>query len=189
LRPGVLVSFSVRSFLLYFGESCTVVSFVEAVIVLVLDHAFPSTLGAKSSYLFLDMSQSLLTCKICVKKPKFSDVSHLLTHVGSKGHLAQLHKLQVKSHQDIAPAIELAEYNQWFQEHGLGQLLSERLQNKEQKQAKRGVKNEASVKAEHDSEDPFSLPVQQPARRRGPGRPKKSAQRKTSVVSAAESSV
>ncbi|KPI45847.1 uncharacterized protein AB675_524 [Cyphellophora attinorum] len=135
------------------------------------------------------MSQPLLTCKICVKKPKFSDVSHLLTHVGSKGHLAQLHKLQVKSHQDIAPAIELAEYNQWFQEHGLGQLLSERLQNKEQKQARRGVKNEAAVKAEHDSEDPFSFPVQQPARRRGPGRPKKSAQRKTSVVSAAESSV
>lgn len=117
------------------------------------------------------MSSPLLTCKICTKKPKFSDVSHLLTHVGSKGHLAQLHKLQVKSHQDIGPAIELAEYNQWYQQHGLAQLLSERLQQKEQKQgSKRGVKKETIVKVERDSAEPFGMPVQPFARARGRGR-------------------
>lgn len=127
------------------------------------------------------MSQPLLTCKICTKKPTFSDVSHLLTHIGSKGHLAQLHKLQVKSHQDLAPALELASYNQWYQEHGLARLLSERLQHKEKKQAGiRGVKNEPAVKAEHDSAEPYNLPVQQPAKPRGLGKAKK----KTPVVEA-----
>ena len=112
------------------------------------------------------MSTALLTCKICSKKPSFSDVSHLLTHVGSKGHLSQLHKLQVKSHQEIAEALQLVDYNQWYQEHGLAQLLSERLQQKEKKQAaKQGVKKENVVKIEDDSAE--AQPVRQKARSRG----------------------
>ncbi|RVX72209.1 hypothetical protein B0A52_04413 [Exophiala mesophila] len=80
---------------------------------------------------------SLLTCTICPKLPSFSDTSHLLTHVRSKGHLSHLHKLQVRSHQEIAAGAQLAVYNQWYQDNGLGQLLSERMVMKEAKQAGR----------------------------------------------------
>jgi len=81
------------------------------------------------------MDLELLNCSICPKQPSFSDTSHLLTHVSSKGHLSHLHKLQVRSHQEIAASVQLASYNQWYQQHGLGQLLSERMLQKEFKLA------------------------------------------------------
>lgn len=81
------------------------------------------------------MALEMLKCSICPKKPYFSDTSHLLTHVSSKGHLSNLHKLQVRSHQEMEAGVELAGYNQWYQQFGLGQLLSERLQQKETRQA------------------------------------------------------
>ncbi|EHY52192.1 hypothetical protein HRR83_003245 [Exophiala dermatitidis] len=83
------------------------------------------------------MDLELLNCSICPKRPSFSDTSHLLTHVSSKGHLSHLHKLQVRSHQEIAAGVQLATYNQWYQQHGLGQLLSERMIMKEAKKAGR----------------------------------------------------
>lgn len=92
------------------------------------------------------MPSELLKCTICPKaSTKFSDTSHLLTHVGSKGHLAQLHRLQVKSHQDIGAGQTLAVYNQWFQEHGIAGLLSERMQQKEQKRAETKAANRARM--------------------------------------------
>ena len=85
------------------------------------------------------MASPLLKCSICPKKPSFSDISHLLTHVGSKGHLSYLHKLQVRSHQEIAAGQELAAYDRWYQQHGLGHLLSERMLYKEARKGnKRG---------------------------------------------------
>lgn len=81
------------------------------------------------------MDLEFLKCSICPKKPTFSDTSHLLTHVGSKGHLSNLHKLEVRAHQEIVAGVELASYNQWYQQYGLAQLLSERLLQKESKQA------------------------------------------------------
>src|SRR5690349_9549776 len=87
--------------------------------------------------MLLTMDLELLNCSICPKKPTFSDTSHLLTHVSSKGHLSHLHKLQVRSHQEIAAGVQLATYNQWYQHHGLGQLLSERLLLKEARSAGR----------------------------------------------------
>ena len=83
------------------------------------------------------MELDLLVCSICPKKPSFSDTSHLLTHVGSKGHLSHLHKLQVRSHQEIESGVQLATYNQWYQHHGLARLLSERMVMKEIKKAGR----------------------------------------------------
>ncbi|KAK5050829.1 hypothetical protein LTR84_003388 [Exophiala bonariae] len=83
------------------------------------------------------MTLQLLSCTICPKLPVFSDTSHLLTHVGSKGHLSHLHKLQIRSHQEVSAGLQLAAYNQWYQDHGLGQLLSERMLFKETKQASR----------------------------------------------------
>lgn len=81
------------------------------------------------------MTSDFLNCTICPKKPSFSDVSHLLTHVGSKGHLAHLHGLQVRSHQESSAAQTLTAYNQWYEDNGLPALLSDRMQQKEQKQA------------------------------------------------------
>ena len=91
------------------------------------------------------MPSELLSCTICPKKPRFSDVSHLLTHVGSKGHLAHLHRLQIRSHQELDAGVKLAIYNQWFQEHGVASLLSDRMQQKEQKRADKKAANEARI--------------------------------------------
>src|SRR5947207_2175813 len=81
------------------------------------------------------MAAALLNCSICPNQPTFSDTSHLLTHVSSKGHLSNLHKLQVRSHQELSAGHQLAAYNQWYQQHNLGGLLSERMLQKESKKA------------------------------------------------------
>ncbi|PGH11467.1 hypothetical protein AJ79_04842 [Helicocarpus griseus UAMH5409] len=79
------------------------------------------------------MPSVVLKCIICPKKPNFSDVSHLLTHVSSKGHLSHFFKLQVRSHQE-PEAVELLEvYDRWYKEHNLAGLLSERMLTKEAK--------------------------------------------------------
>jgi hypothetical protein len=83
------------------------------------------------------MEQDLLNCSICPKQPTFSDISHLLTHVSSKGHLSEWHKLQVRSFQDISAGVALHNYNQWCQRHDIDRLLSERMQMKEEKQARK----------------------------------------------------
>src|SRR6202044_2304499 len=81
------------------------------------------------------MAATLLNCNICPKQPTFSDTSHLLTHLGSKGHLSNLHRLQVRSYQEISASHQLTAYNQWYQQHDLGCLLSERMLQKELKKA------------------------------------------------------
>ncbi|KAI1946110.1 hypothetical protein LOZ57_003861 [Ophidiomyces ophidiicola] len=77
-----------------------------------------------------------LKCYICPKKPNFSDVSHLLTHVSSKGHLSHYFKLQVRSHQEPEAGQLLAEYDQWYQDHNLAGLLSDRMMTKEARKDK-----------------------------------------------------
>ena len=113
------------------------------------------------------MASVLLKCTICPKKPGFSDVSHLLTHVGSKGHLSHLHKLQVRSHQEIAAGVELAAYDRWYQEHGLGRLLSDRmLQKQAKKTTRRGRTSTRQSKTEPEPKRRRSLtpinPLPQP---------------------------
>jgi hypothetical protein len=81
------------------------------------------------------MAATLLNCSICSKQPTFSDTSHLLTHLSSKGHLSNLHKLQVRSYQEISASHQLTTYNQWYQQHDLGRLLVERMLQKEFKKA------------------------------------------------------
>ncbi|EDN09196.1 predicted protein [Histoplasma mississippiense (nom. inval.)] len=81
------------------------------------------------------MPSSILKCTICPKKPNFSDVSHLLTHVSSKGHLSHYFKLQVRSHQEPEAGESLAVYDQWYKEHNLAGLLSERMLTKEAKKS------------------------------------------------------
>jgi hypothetical protein len=99
------------------------------------------------------MALGLLNCSICPKQPKFSDTSHLLTHVSSKGHLAHLHKIQVRSHQEISASLQIATYDQWYQQHDLGRLLSERMLQKEAKQSnKRGKAAVAQRKVKNETQ-------------------------------------
>lgn len=75
----------------------------------------------------------LLRCSICPKRPKFSDISHLLTHVASKGHLAQQFKTTVRASTDPAAREALRLYNEWYQKYGIEQLCANRLRTNESK--------------------------------------------------------
>lgn len=91
------------------------------------------------------MDAALLQCIICPGQPRFSDASHLLTHVSSKAHLSHYFKLQVRSHQD-AQAVELLEaYDDWFNDNNLPQLLSDRISSKEDRKKKRKSGDNATV--------------------------------------------
>lgn len=83
------------------------------------------------------MDAALLQCIICPGRPRFSDVSHLLTHVSSKAHLSHYFKLQVRSHQEAEALELLLEYDGWFNTNNLPQLLSERIGSKDDGKKKR----------------------------------------------------
>ena len=74
-----------------------------------------------------------LHCNICPKKPDFSDVSHLLTHVASKGHLSNYYKMKVKAGTDPASQRLVDDYDEWYGEWNLQDLMMERLSQKERK--------------------------------------------------------
>ena len=74
-----------------------------------------------------------LHCNICPKKPDFSDVSHLLTHVQSKGHLSHYYKLKVKASTDAASRKVVDEYDEWYEMWNVQDLMMERMQQKERK--------------------------------------------------------
>ena len=81
------------------------------------------------------MASFLLQCNICPKHPNFSDLSHLLTHVGSKGHLSHYFKAQVRSRQEPAVREELRAYDHWYQVNQVERLLSQRMILKDSKNA------------------------------------------------------
>ncbi|RDW94015.1 uncharacterized protein DSM5745_01337 [Aspergillus mulundensis] len=82
------------------------------------------------------MDATALLCNICPKHPKFSDVSHLLTHVASKAHLSHYFKLQVRSHQEPQAEALLEDYNQWYKANNLAKLLSDRMSSKDSRRRK-----------------------------------------------------
>ncbi|KAL4743579.1 hypothetical protein BDV11DRAFT_214164 [Aspergillus similis] len=82
------------------------------------------------------MDSTALLCNICPKHPKFSDVSHLLTHVASKAHLSHYFKLQVRSHQEPQAEALLDDYNQWYKANNLAKLLSDRMSSKDSRRRK-----------------------------------------------------
>ncbi|KAK5663312.1 hypothetical protein OQA88_3740 [Cercophora sp. LCS_1] len=79
-----------------------------------------------------------LKCTLCPKKPNFSDVSHLLTHISSKSHLSHRFKAELKSASEVEAFEELRQYDDWYRRHGIRELLAERMQAKEKKTTKRG---------------------------------------------------
>ncbi|KAJ9303204.1 hypothetical protein DTO271G3_578 [Paecilomyces variotii] len=82
------------------------------------------------------MDPDALWCNICPKQPRFSDVSHLLTHVSSKAHLSHYFKLQVRSHQEPHAGHMLEQYDRWYKVNNLAKLLSDRMASKEARKNK-----------------------------------------------------
>ncbi|KAK9856657.1 hypothetical protein MYU51_000465 [Penicillium brevicompactum] len=83
------------------------------------------------------MDQTNLRCIICPRKPKFCDLSHLLTHVASKAHLASYFELGVRSAANPRAADLQKAYDEWFEVNDLGVLLSERLTSKERRKKRK----------------------------------------------------
>lgn len=83
-----------------------------------------------------------LRCSICDGEPGFTDKSHLLTHISSKGHLAQRQKLELRCYRDAESRRLLAEYDAWYQRWGLQRALEERQLAKDQAEEaeRRGLK-------------------------------------------------
>ncbi|KAF7515345.1 hypothetical protein G7054_g14618 [Neopestalotiopsis clavispora] len=71
-----------------------------------------------------------LICTICPKTSKFSDVSHLLTHIASKGHLSNMFKLDIAKVADADAQRRLDEYQAWFDQHNIRGLLQDRSENR-----------------------------------------------------------
>ncbi|KGO56647.1 Terpenoid cyclases/protein prenyltransferase alpha-alpha toroid [Penicillium expansum] len=76
------------------------------------------------------MDDTILVCSICPGQPRFSDVSHLLTHAASKAHLASHFKLKLRT--DDPNSIELLkQYDDWFDANGFAKQLAARMASKE----------------------------------------------------------
>lgn len=80
-----------------------------------------------------------LHCNICPKKPDFSDVSHLLTHIASKGHLSTYYKIKVKAASEEASRQTIDQYDAWYAHWEIEEHMSERMTLKEKRKSKGGV--------------------------------------------------
>ena len=74
-----------------------------------------------------------LLCTVCPKRPRFSDVSHLLTHIGSKGHLSNYFKEKVRASSDSASRRLIDAYDRWYAEWNVEELMSERMSQKDKR--------------------------------------------------------
>ena len=92
-----------------------------------------------------------LRCTLCPKTPQFSDTSHLLTHISSKGHLSHKFKLSIRASSEEQARAQLEEFEIWYADNGLDELLAERLASKEQKTTNKRVRNAPKAVSEpHD---------------------------------------
>ena len=101
------------------------------------------------------MASVPLHCNICPKHPDFSDISHLLTHVGSKGHLSHYFKAQVRSRQESAVRHQLDIYDRWYAQYQIERLLSQRMLLKETKDSQskpRAARKTAPVATRSESD-------------------------------------
>ncbi|RAK99678.1 uncharacterized protein BO80DRAFT_477578 [Aspergillus ibericus CBS 121593] len=102
------------------------------------------------------MDAAALLCNICPKRPTFSDVSHLLTHISSKAHLSHYFKLQVRSHQEQQAVTLIREYDRWYKANNLAKLLSDRMSSKEARRKKTHEKINPEREVEHRTTGPLS---------------------------------
>lgn len=87
-----------------------------------------------------------LSCNVCPRRPDFSDISHLLTHIQSKGHLAAYYKLQVQAGTDAEAQDTVDTYEQWYADYGLEDLMRERMSQKDKKKARVGSTSRRSTR-------------------------------------------
>lgn len=96
------------------------------------------TSNSAPNVLFLSASKQIpLYCSVCPDHPQFSDVSHLLTHIASKGHLHHETQTKLRAHEDMAASIALQQYEQWYKDNSIESLLVERMRAKQAKEASR----------------------------------------------------
>jgi len=74
-----------------------------------------------------------LHCSICPKLPTFSDISHLLTHVASKGHLSHYYKTKIRSAGEQQARTLIDTYDTWYDDNNIEELMAERLSMKQQR--------------------------------------------------------
>ena len=79
-----------------------------------------------------------LHCNVCPKKPDFSDVSHLLTHIASKGHLSHMYRLQVRAGSDATAKKTVTDYDEWYAEWNVDELMRERMSQKDKRKGGAG---------------------------------------------------
>ncbi|KAH6612679.1 hypothetical protein C7974DRAFT_323081 [Boeremia exigua] len=77
-----------------------------------------------------------LLCNICPKKPSFSDVSHLLTHISSKGHLSHYYKVKVRSTHEDASRHIIDAYDRWYADWNVEELMSDRMSQKDKRRTR-----------------------------------------------------
>lgn len=80
-------------------------------------------------------TQIPLLCTVCPETPHFSDVSHLLMHIASKGHLHHETQTRLKPHQDMGASAAMDQYEQWYKDNGIEALFVERMKAKQLKEA------------------------------------------------------
>jgi len=82
-----------------------------------------------------------LKCTLCPKRPNFSDVSHLLTHISSKSHLSHRFKTELRSHSEREAQETIRQYEDWYERYGIRALLAERMAAKDQKKTNKRGRN------------------------------------------------
>ncbi|KAE9381201.1 hypothetical protein N431DRAFT_322674 [Stipitochalara longipes BDJ] len=95
-----------------------------------------------------------LQCILCNKNPKFSDVSHLLTHISSKSHLAARFKLQIQAQSDQDAKNKLDHFDFWYRTSNIDTLLAERMAAKEHKKTKKSRNSIALSNASRENDQP-----------------------------------
>lgn len=70
-------------------------------------------------------------------------MSHLLTHVSSKGHLGHVRKLELRALTDEGAKLTLTIYNKWEEDYDIRNLLAQRLAQREIRDEKKRKAQEA----------------------------------------------
>jgi len=74
-----------------------------------------------------------LICHICEGTPKFSDVSHLLTHCSSRAHTKRHFDMKARALTEINAQQTLQTYDDWYDQHEIGRMINKRLREKDEK--------------------------------------------------------
>lgn len=82
-------------------------------------------------------AQVPLHCSICPKRPNFSDVSHMLTHISSKSHLSHYYKIKIRAAADQDARDQVNQYDSWYDRFDVETLMAERLALKDEKKVKK----------------------------------------------------